>query len=686
MSTLPQHANPSQLAERARDLAWARTLYTWAHSYDYTYEGKTLVLQPIAVLAVNDAHPLPASQQLNLVQHLDLIQVGISLLDNAIVNVSRLFGIGAVALDPPPPASFMNAHDSGSPLLGAVAAFRSKIESAAEEIVQEIQDVVHTVEDGAKVAKLLRDHRDELEKLGQDVHDAIASRQTSANTTLTSRLEDIFKRIVETIIEAGLSKAGLFGPATSMADYERQFQTLVVPNVASVAVSDDCFARMRIAGPNPLLIQKVDALPNNFPVDPQRFEALTGQSLSAALANARVYLVDYQALEVMMGGNYPSGQKYISPGLALFVLTEDRRKLQPIAIQCGQTPGRSTPVFYKDDGESWELAKIHIQSADGNYHELVSHLGLTHLLIEPFVVATHRNLAPQHPLFTLLLPHFQGTIYINNSALTSLIQPGGNVDRLLAGTIESDWAVTLNALGSLDFNARMLPNELASRGVSNVDTFPDYPYRDDALLLWQATEAWVRDYLGIYYNDDLAVIEDTELQSWYHDVTSQNGGCVQGLGETRPDGQKGIFTFAYLTQIVTMLIFTGSAQHAAVNFPQKEIMSYTPAMPLAMYAASPTQVSGPLAPSVTLTNLPPLEMSFLQVAVAQILGGVYFTRLGDYNRYSTTPWFSDPRVQPALLGFQANLRTIERTIGTRNLDRPGYEFLLPSRIPQSINI
>ncbi|HRI71952.1 MAG TPA: lipoxygenase family protein, partial [Polyangium sp.] len=638
--TLPQHANAEQLAQRARDLAWAQTLYTWAHSYTYTYQDKQFVLQPIAVLAVDKEHPLPDSQQINLVQILDIIDVGISLLSNLVVNITNLLGVGAVEEDPPPPASFMRPESPGSELFGAIAAFRSKVEHAVADVVHDLDEIVHDVAGAEKLAKNMRTYRAELDALERDIHDAIARGKPSpaTNASFASRLGDIFKRIVESLLEAQLSKAGLFGPAQAMSDYARQFQSIVVPNVVSVAMSDASFARMRIAGPNPVVIRKIDALPSNFPVESARFEALTGQALEAALASDRVYLVDYKVLDVMTGGTYPAGQKYVAPGFALFALGENRRKLEPVAIQCGQTPGHATPVFYRDDGESWDLAKLHIQAADGNYHELISHLGLTHLLIEAFVVATHRNLSQQHPLFTLLLPHFQGTIFINNSALTSLINPGGTVDRLLAGTIESDWTVTANALSALDFNAHMLPNELAGRGVANPKTFPDYPYRDDALLLWGAIESWVRDYLAIYYNDDAAIVHDLELQAWYRDLVSSQGGCIQGFGETAADGQKGIFTYAYLTQVVTMLIFTGSVQHAAVNFPQKEIMSYTPAMPLAMYAPPPTRVGGPESSSTTVANLPPLQMSFLQVVVGQLLGGVYFTRLGDYDRHSKEPW------------------------------------------------
>ncbi|WP_106393028.1 lipoxygenase family protein [Enhygromyxa salina] len=712
--SLPQHDDPEQQAERARDLAWAQTQYTWAHSHTYDVgDGKQLVLEPIAVLNVDDDHPLPSSQKLSLVQLLDLITTGLDLVGNIVVSLTNLVDVGSVEFDGPPPDSFSASGEKkprvilerkgekiAGKLRGAADRVAEKVEDAVEDAVEDVKAVEDDALDVADVADAIKelvakleDQREAGEKLLSKAHRAaLAKGQVKRELVddLTASLGDMIKGVLEALFEdlaeAVLTAAGLWGQAQAIGDFARQFQTLVVPNVVSTTMTDACFARMRIAGPNALVIAKIEALPTGFPVDAARFEALTGQTLDAALASGRVYLTDYAALADVIGGVEPAGHKYISAAFALFVLGEDRQSLSPVAIQCSQEPGNSSPIFYADDGETWELAKLHVQSADGNYHELISHLGLTHLLIEPFAVASHRHLAQQHPVYVLLLPHFQGTLFINSSAITSLINPGGVVDQLLAGTIESDWSVVSTALTSLDFNAHMLPNDLEARGVADPKLFPNYPYRDDALLVWAAIEAWVRDYLSIYYNNDDDVVGDPELQAWYQDLVSPDGGCVQGLGERRADGSVGLFTFDYLTKVLTMVIFTGSAQHASVNFPQRGIMSYTPAMPLAAYAPAPTQVSGSLPPDTELAHLPPLQMALLQQLVGQLLGGIYFTRLGEYDRHQRQPWFSDPRVAEPLAAFQTTLVSVENTIGARNRERPVYQALLPSRIPQSINI
>src|SRR6185369_2601530 len=144
-------------------------------------------------------------------------------------------------------------------------------------------------------------------------------------------------------------------------------------------------------------------------------------------------------------------------------------------------------------------------------------------------------------------------------------------------------------------------------------------------------------------------------------------------------------TFGYLVDLVTMVIFTASVQHAAVNFPQSSIMSFTPAMPLAAFSPAPAVTSG-IPREEVFQHLPPLEEAALQLAVGSLLGGVYYGRLGDYDRNIPGHYFGDARVREPLLAFQNRLIEIELTIGRRNMERTPYTTLLPSAIPQSINI
>ena len=70
-------------------------------------------------------------------------------------------------------------------------------------------------------------------------------------------------------------------------------------------------------------------------------------------------------------------------------------------------------------------------------------------------------------------------------------------------------------------------------------------------------------------------------------------------------------------------------QHAAVNFPQKELMSFTPSFPLALYHGAPEKTHH--TQKEYMNYLPPLDMAELQLDVAQLLGGTHKVLLYPYN-------------------------------------------------------
>ncbi|WP_233261317.1 lipoxygenase family protein [Vitiosangium sp. GDMCC 1.1324] len=145
---------------------------------------------------------------------------------------------------------------------------------------------------------------------------------------------------------------------------------------------------------------------SRFPVTEAQFRSVMGEddSLEVAGKEGRLYLADYQVLEGAQAGTYPT-QKYFTSPLALFAVPKagsPDRLLRAVAIQCTQQPGASNPIFTPKDGLGWQVARLFVQVADGYYHEMISHLGLTHLLVEAFVMATVRQLVPEHPLNVLL--------------------------------------------------------------------------------------------------------------------------------------------------------------------------------------------------------------------------------------------------------------------------------------------
>jgi len=462
----------------------------------------------------------------------------------------------------------------------------------------------------------------------------------------------------------------------SLDSYSEIFRKIQLPAIHKDCWRDDVFARMRIAGPNPVVIARVAKLDERFPVTQAHFHSvMTGDSLDAAGREGRLYLADYRALSPITDGSFPRARKFLYAPLALFALDSSRRQLVPVAIQCRQEPGRDNPIFTPEDGAGWLIAKTIVEIADANYHETISHLGRTHLFVEPFIIATHRNLAPAHPLHRLLMPHFEGTLSINDAAHRFLLHPRGAVDWLAAGTIESSRQAVIDGIRNLDIDEAMLPATFASRGVEDPDLLPNYPYRDDALAYWGGIRDWVTSYLALYYPSDAAVATDPEIAAWARDLSSQEGARIPGMPPEIP-------TRARLADAATLIIYTSSVQHAAVNFPQYDVMSYCPRMPLAGYAPAPTRREG-MTEQDLLDMLPTRSAALYQQSFLYMLGTVRYTTLGKYPRRH----FRDPRVAAPLEAFGARLDAIEARIKLDNLkNRHPYTTLLPAAIPQSINI
>lgn len=493
-----------------------------------------------------------------------------------------------------------------------------------------------------------------------------------------SVLRDSVDRIKELMYERQAT-----GHVRNLAQYEQLLPQMAKPDLIDDFSRDEVFAYMQVAGYNPLMIQRVHQLPTNFPVTDAHYQEVMGQqdSLNRAIAQGRLYLADYGILNGAVNGTFPKEQKYLYAPFALFAVpqgTDQNRMLQAIAIQCGQNPNTNPIVTPKSGKYAWLFAKTVVHIADANYHEAVSHLGRTHLFVGCFAIATHRQLPSNHPLYQLLIPHFAGNLAINNAAHEQLIAPEGGVDFLLGGSIDQSRVYAVLGLQSYGFNSAMLRKSLHMRGVDDTDCLPVYPYRDDALLIWDAIHTWVQDYVNLYYKTDEDVVNDTYLQAWGMEVQAFDGGRIREFGET--DGH--IQTKAYLVDAITLIIFTASAQHGAVNTPQKDIMSYAGMVPFAGYAPASILQKSEVTEEDYLKLFPPLEQAQKQLNILYLLGSVLYNRLGEYPQ----KYFRDRNVQPLLQKFQQNLKRIEKTISQRNLNRPKYSFLLPSKIPQSINI
>lgn len=627
--TLPQNDTPAERKQRQQQLRSEQAVYVWTDSVE------TLPGVPLAMAVPKDDRP-------TISWLLDVAEVAIDIVTNQLLVK-------------------LGQRDA------------SKAQTAAAALKPHLDSLRQTV------TAIRREHEASANSPFSIVAHAAKALVGFHRLRLDAEFQTL-QQVIEANYQDDLDERAL-------KDYRALFVSLPLPPIADTFLDNDTFARMRVAGPNSVLLAGLASWPLKFGLSNADYQAVMGtdDSLEAALTEKRLYWLDYEELANLQAGSTNGQPKYFCAPLALFAVPKGGRALVPVAIQLGQAAADGL-VLRADGPEdpnwwTWQSAKTFVQVAEGNYHELFVHLARTHLVLEAFAVATHRQLAPVHPLNILLLPHFEGTLFINNAAAGSLIAKDGPIDHIFVGEIGSTQQFASADRLSFDFTRHMLPNDLADRRVDDVQALPEYPYRDDALLVWQAIKDWVRSYVAVYYKDDAAVREDTELQAWRAEL--QGSGKIAGLPAIQDRDA--------LVAVLTMIIFTASAQHAAVNFPQKDMMTYAPAITGAAW--SPVPAAGTSQSEADwLKLLPPIAEAQEQLNVLWLLGSVHYRPLGDYrvNHWPYLPWFEDPKIirpRGPLADFKAALKQVEAKIDARNQTRAvPYPYLQPSLIPTSINI
>ena len=68
------------------------------------------------------------------------------------------------------------------------------------------------------------------------------------------------------------------------------------------------------------------------------------------------------------------------------------------------------------------------------------------------------------------------------------------------------------SLSELDFGNELdFPKNIQHRDVADI---PNYHFKDDGLLLWDAIKSFVENITNIFYEHDNDIVEDYELQEW----------------------------------------------------------------------------------------------------------------------------------------------------------------------------
>uniref|UniRef100_A0A3N7GU72 Lipoxygenase n=1 Tax=Populus trichocarpa TaxID=3694 RepID=A0A3N7GU72_POPTR len=420
-----------------------------------------------------------------------------------------------------------------------------------------------------------------------------------------------------------------------------------------------------------------------------------------AIKRNRLYILDHHdaLMPYLRRINSTSTKTYASRTI-LFL--QDDGTLKPLSIELslphpqGDRHGAVSKVFTPAEqgveGSVWQLAKAYAAVNDSGYHQLVSHWLNTHAVIEPFVIATNRQLSVLHPIYKLLHPHFRDTMNINALARQILINAGGILEITV---FPAKYAMEMSSFVYKNwvFTEQALPTDLLKRGVAVPDSsqphglrllIEDYPYAVDGLEIWSAIETWVKEYCAFYYPTDDLIQGDSELQSWWTEI------CNVGHGDKKdepwwPEMQ----TLVDVTQTCTIIIWIASALHAAVNFGQYPYAGYLPNRP----SLSRRFMPEPGTPEYAELEKNP-DVAYLKTITAQLQTLLGVSLIEILSRHSTdevylgqrdtAEWTLDSEPLAAFERFRRKLVEIENKIMDMNNDKRWKNRVGPVEVPYTL--
>ncbi|CAA2958865.1 probable linoleate 9S-lipoxygenase 5 [Olea europaea subsp. europaea] len=488
----------------------------------------------------------------------------------------------------------------------------------------------------------------------------------------------------------------------------------VIKDDKSAWRTDEEFAREMLAGVNPVIISRLQEFPPTSKLDPNLYgdqtstisgghieNKLDGLTIDEAIRTNKLFILNHHdaLMPYLKRINSTTTKTYASR--TLLFLQKDG-SLKPLAIelslphpdgyQFGAISKVYLPAEHGIDSSIWQLAKAYVAINDSGVHQLISHWLNTHASIEPFVIATNRQLSVLHPIHKLLHPHFRDTMNINAVGRQILINAGGILE---ATVFPAKYSMEMSAVIYKDwvFTEQGLPADLLKRGMAVEDSnsphglrllIEDYPYAVDGLEIWSAIKTWVQDYCNFYYTSDILVQKDAELQSWWTEVREKGHGDKKN----EPWWPK-MQTRGELVDSCTTIIWMASALHAAVNFGQYPYAGYLPVRPTLSRRFMPepgkpeydelkTNPDKVFLKTITARLQTLLGISLIEILSSHSSDEVYL------GQRDALEWTKDVEPLEAFDRFGTKLREVEERIKQMNNDKKWRNRVGPVNVPYTL--
>ena len=212
----------------------------------------------------------------------------------------------------------------------------------------------------------------------------------------------------------------------------------------------------------------------------------------------------------------------------------------------------------------------------------------------------------------------------------------------------------------------------------------DYPYAVDGLEIWAVIKSWVQEYVSIYYAKEDDVKSDPELQQWWKEAVEKGHADLKD----EPWWPK-LQTPEELVEICTIIIWTGSALHAAVNFGQYPYGGFILNRPTSSRRLLPEEGSPEYEEMVKshqkayLRTITSKFQTLLDLTVIEMLSRHASDEV--YLGQRENPyWTSDSKALQAFQKFGNKLKEIEDKLASKNKDEKLRNRFGPVELPYTL--
>ncbi|CDW84295.1 arachidonate 15-lipoxygenase [Stylonychia lemnae] len=238
---------------------------------------------------------------------------------------------------------------------------------------------------------------------------------------------------------------------------------------------------------------------------------------------------------------------------------------------------------HKTPKNLWILAKMHALCADSQTHEVLKHLGMSHMIGETFAISHHnaynhltneKGVQGNTVVGDMLAPHFVNLIGINNLARVTLIAPLSNSLSLFQGVRGEDFAELIARWyteRSDIWNVEVGFYEEARNRGFDPNTFKHghkYRYLRDGKIIYDHIHKYVQKVISAQYPTDESVRNDKLLNAFFDGIASEKKGDIRGFPKT-PN------TVHTVIETLTKIIWQVSGYHSALNFSQVQSYNYS---------------------------------------------------------------------------------------------------------------